>query len=787
MRGNLIREIHRRSLWQVLGIYLGGSWIALQVVETLSESMSLPQWVQGFSVILLILGLPVVLATAFVQEGVGRRASSAPATQEPDTDTAGSRPKQGEDTAPGAPAPASADTPAAFAGARASRGGQGLFTWRRAIFGGVGAFALLGVAMTGWVVLRSLGIGPAGTLVAKGLLEERATLLLTDFVAADRALSRAATEAIRVDLDQSNVIDIADPGFVTAALARMEREPGALLDATVGRELAEREGMPAIITGEITQAGTGHVLTAQIVTTAGGEVLVSDRESAKDDSELVPAIDRLSRKLRERIGESLGDLAATPSLERVTTSDLDALRGYSRAILLSDRGDQQEAADLLEETVQRDTGFAMAWRKLGMLHVSGGGALGNFSRGVEALDRAYRFRDRLTERERLLATAGYYGYVVKDARREADAYERMLENDPDDPWALNNLALVLEADLDDFERAERLLRRTLELVDSATSTPHWNLSVLQGRLGRYDDALATLDSWRTHVAGDPRPYLFGANLAAARRDFEGAAELAREAVLIRPGSQVDAAFSSSIIARLAAVRGRESEALEILEASERAQPGPGNALREALAPAYFTLEARSDPEKAARDLDAALARHPLDEMGPLDPPWSQLVELEARTRGVEPARTMLARWEAADPNASTRRVHVVALAWIEIAEGRPEAAARRLAGVDDWDCADCALRARSVAWGLTGPPDSALVHGERYVEMGDMFRIYADASFLAPQLERLGRGYDELGDLEKAANYYAQFVELWAEADESLQPRVRAAQARLEEILKTRG
>ena len=31
----LIREIHRRSLWQVLGIYLVASWAVLQVVDTL--------------------------------------------------------------------------------------------------------------------------------------------------------------------------------------------------------------------------------------------------------------------------------------------------------------------------------------------------------------------------------------------------------------------------------------------------------------------------------------------------------------------------------------------------------------------------------------------------------------------------------------------------------------------------------------------------------------------------------------------------------------------------------
>ena len=46
---------------------------------------------------------------------------------------------------------------------------------------------------------------------------------------------------------------------------------------------------------------------------------------------------------------------------------------------------------------------------------------------------------------------------------------------------------------------------------------------------------------------------------------------------------------------------------------------------------------------------------------------------------------------------------------------------------------------------------------------------------------------DEKGDLENAAKYYAQFVELWAEADPELQPRVQAANRRLEEIVTERG
>jgi hypothetical protein len=65
----LIIEAHRRSLWQVLGIYFVTAWIVIRVVGQLTQAAGLPDWVPGFSLALLLVGLPLVLATAFVQEG----------------------------------------------------------------------------------------------------------------------------------------------------------------------------------------------------------------------------------------------------------------------------------------------------------------------------------------------------------------------------------------------------------------------------------------------------------------------------------------------------------------------------------------------------------------------------------------------------------------------------------------------------------------------------------------------------------------------------------------------
>ena len=56
-----IHEIHRRSLWQVLGIYAVASWAVLGGVGTLGDVLGLPEWFSPVAMALLAVGLPIVL------------------------------------------------------------------------------------------------------------------------------------------------------------------------------------------------------------------------------------------------------------------------------------------------------------------------------------------------------------------------------------------------------------------------------------------------------------------------------------------------------------------------------------------------------------------------------------------------------------------------------------------------------------------------------------------------------------------------------------------------------
>ena len=114
----LIQEIHGRSLWQVVGIYLVASWVVFQVIQTLTEGLGLPEWFPALALVLLLIGLLIVLATAFVQEGV--RPAGVPAEPTP------------------IPGDATGGAAAPEEGRRREAGGARLFTWRNAITGGVG-------------------------------------------------------------------------------------------------------------------------------------------------------------------------------------------------------------------------------------------------------------------------------------------------------------------------------------------------------------------------------------------------------------------------------------------------------------------------------------------------------------------------------------------------------------------------------------------------------------------------------------------------------------------------
>ncbi len=768
---NLIHEIHRRSLWQVLGVYLAASWIVLQVVDVIGNNFGLPEWVPPSALILLLIGLPIVLATAVVQEGVSTRPAK---TQEASPD---------DDALAGLPPVPEPEV----------RGHHRLFTWRNALLGGAAAFTLLGVGTAGWMAMRTLGIGPAGTLVAKGVLEERERLVLADFESAsDTVLARTVTETLRRALTQSAILTFHDRSQLAETLQRMGRDPSTTpIDRSTAREIALRNGLKGVVGGAVDRIGSGYAVSADLILAESGETAFSHQETARDDSELVDAIDRLSRKFRERVGESLREVHSNPPLAQVTTESLEALeKAVQGAQAYNQRGDVETAIRLLEEAVTRDTAFAMAYRQLGVIYINTGRSR---ERLVEVMTKAVRHENRLTERERYHVRGIYHTAVTFDDDEAIAAFQRLVELG-DSARALNNLS-ALYARQRRFEEAERAREILVERRLARSAQNYDGLAMVKFALGKTAEARAVLDAGRERFPEHPVWDALAIHLAVAERRYEQAAEALGAFEAAHGGDPNWRALPSWQGANLAWLRGRLREAERHYRENMRIQEEMGfpQFYLGAATELAGVLRDRGDHDAAIRVLREALDRHPLDSIPPLDRPYTGLAIAYARVGESERARGLLAEYEAEVDTEVDDPRGVAALypsALIALNDGSPLEAASLIRQLDKrWarSCPICALDDLGVAYDAAGVADSTIAVYERYLNTPWLFRTYDDARARARILERLGQLHDQRADLESAAEYYAQFVELWAEADEELQPRVRAAQARLEEIVRERG
>jgi tetratricopeptide (TPR) repeat protein len=778
----LLREIHTRSVWQILGGYVVAAWFVLQAAETVSSLIGLPLWFGQAVLIVLGLGLPIIAFTAIVQ---GRRGSVS-ADRGPSTAAEDSQPPE---YAGAEQVSAIAHAGAASAGSPKSRGSRRLFTWRNAIVAGVGAFLILGLTAAGHMATRSLGIGPAGTLIAKGLLDERDQILLADFdnETDDPRLGAVVTEALRVDLTESEIVEMVDPAFAGAALARMGRPVDTPLERDVARQVALREGIKAVLAGEIVSVGDGFQLVANLISGEDGSVLLSRREAASDPSKILGAIDRLSKSVRERMGESLRAIRAAEPLEQVTTASLEALTLYSEAVrAIEGERDPDRGLVLLEEAIVIDTAFAAAYRKIGVV-------LGNRNeeraRSLEMLRQAFEHRDRLTRRERFMVEGTYYS-AVGDDERSLQAYERMVELWPDDSRGLNNLGLAYLARRE-FEASEEIYRRAIE-ADSSNALPYTNLLVAQAAQGDLAETRGTLDAHARRFPTSPVNLANDFRVTSFEGDYERASSLAETEVELSSGNLFALAGANMNLGTIRALRGQFGEAWraygEALDAQLRRGSGTGF-FQIATLMATIEVTARGDSAAAIERLQTAREQFPLSNIDPLDRPYIALANSYAGVGDAATATALLEEYVAAVPDETLRDEDQMTAtrAAIALAEGRFEDAIELTRRSDVGLCSNCAFFPLALSFDRAGVQDSAILNYEAYLDTPVLFRVYPDAVLRAATLERLAELYDEKGNLENAARYYAEFVELWLDADSDVQPRVQAAQQRLQEIFAARG
>lgn len=407
-RPSLLTRLKQARIVQVLVVYLGASWVVLQIADTLTDALALPGWVSPVAVLLLLVGLVIIMATAWVQS-----LASTTAAEE-----AGEIPTDWEI------APADA--------LDSLRQGQlPHLTWGRAILGGVVAMSLLfGVA--GAFVLFTGGPALFGPAEAGASTAAEGIAVVPFEVRGDdlEIWREGMVDLLANNLDGVGGYRTIDPRTV---MARWSEEVGGstAVDLDQALRVAGATGARYAIVGSVVGLGDQVRIVSNVYD------LDSRREVAQGQAEgpaadVLSLVDRLAvgtmRSLLQAAGrEGAGDITA----ESLTTESLPALRAFLEGERHYRRGDFAEAVQSFERAVAEDSTFAIGLVRLseayGWLESQGSAAMQEYG------ERAVAHAGRLPPRYQFIMTA-WDGLN----RGTADGMPVLLEavqKYPDDPEA----------------------------------------------------------------------------------------------------------------------------------------------------------------------------------------------------------------------------------------------------------------------------------------------------------------------------------------------------------------
>ncbi|HEX9563748.1 MAG TPA: serine/threonine-protein kinase [Gemmatimonadaceae bacterium] len=755
-----------RMLLKALGVY-ALAFVAVAIIARAAiVGIGLPDWVFPGALIVMALGLPVILVTGYVQRVTQRAMETTP------TYTPGGTPSLAQGTM-------------ATMALKASPH----LSWRRTARGGVIAMAAFVVLVGGFMVLRALGIGPAASLFAAGSLEQDDRLVMADFTVngLDSALGRVVSDAVRAGLSQSAVLTILSPTEISGALARMQRPRDADLDLETAREVAQRENAKGVVHGTVTQVGTSYIVSVSLVTADSGRELTSFRATAAAPDGIIDAADELARKLRAKSGESLRAVNAAPSLARVTTSSLAALKLYSAGQRANDAFDRVSAMRYLREAVAVDSTFAEAWRLLAQ-------TLGNYGMPPSSIDsaitRAYALRDRLPDNARDRIVGTYYAGTGNDRAKAIEAYERMLARG--DSFPLNNLGGLLGSRRE-FARAEVLMRASVKRGPSLLRLARLR-SVLEAQ-GKWQ----ATDSIRAEIEARFPMSLQVREDRLAKLEDSGDLEAWRRGVdsAMQVRNPENPTWAIGRAAELAEREGRGRDMNRLLREVWRVDSAVGRSTPSSTSSGIALLQriqAGLPFDDELRAFEEHLERVPLSSHPPQDAPYLGAAGVLAGAGQVRRAREVLDQYRAAvTDSALLRRLQPRldrVLGRIAVAEERWSDALRHFRAADSLpdgpagSCDFCLPLDLLDVFAAAGMADSALAQYEAYrrTPWGSRPRVGPDLTIRALALEAVGKMYELRGDTAKAVEAYRDFVERWKNADPELQPRVSEARRRLEAL-----
>ena len=335
------------------------------------------------------------------------------------------------------------------------------------------------------IIFVSLVIAYFAFWRTRTVLTDKDTILLADFVntTGDPVFDGTLKQALAVQLGQSPFLDILSESRVRESPKYMQMSQDTRVTRDVARDICVRQGIKAMLLGSISGVGSHYVVSLEALNSQTGDTIASEQFEVDGKEQVLKSLGPAASRLREKLGESLNTIQKFDApIEQVTTSSLDALRQYSLGVEQHSKADYVHAIPFYRKAAEIDPNFAIAHARLALCYNN----TRQFEAAREEYKHAYELHDRVSDREKFVISANYYGGVTGEWDEQINQLETWKITYPRDGEPLNLLSnrYTLVGPLDKAV-SDGLAAIALNPRDAR---PYVNVAVAYIGQNRYDEA-----------------------------------------------------------------------------------------------------------------------------------------------------------------------------------------------------------------------------------------------------------------------------------------------------------
>jgi serine/threonine protein kinase/Flp pilus assembly protein TadD len=316
-------------------------------------------------------------------------------------------------------------------------------------------------------------------------LTDKDTILLADIenTTGDPVFDGALKQGLAVTLGQSPFLDIFPEARARETLQLMQRRPDERVSEAVAREICQRQGLKAFLSGSIAALGSHYVIMLKAVNAQSGEEIAREQTEADSKEHVLTALSQAAIKLRGQLGESLSSIQKFDApIEQATTSSLDALKAYSLGLEQANSGNYPKAIPFYQRAIELDPNFALGYQALAREQLNND----DNNEATVSATKAFELRERASENEKLYITLIYHRAVTHDLAKALEVGEVWKHTYPR-YWRPYHALADLYLEVGEFEKAADNGREAVRL-NPKIAAAYSNYAGALMYLNRFDEA-----------------------------------------------------------------------------------------------------------------------------------------------------------------------------------------------------------------------------------------------------------------------------------------------------------